>query len=41
MIDVNQTIDIVKLRFYNEWLYNNHIYDDRMVYEYREKALKK
>lgn len=28
MIDVNQTIDIVKLRFYNEWLYNNHIHEE-------------
>jgi SAM-dependent methyltransferase len=28
MIDINQTIDIVKLRFYNDWLYNNHIYDE-------------
>jgi len=28
MIDINQTIDVVKLRFYNDWLYNNHIYDE-------------
>ena len=28
MIDINQTIDIVKLRFYNDWLYNNHIYEE-------------
>lgn len=28
MIDANQTIDIIKLRFYNEWLYNAHIYDE-------------
>lgn len=28
MIDINQTIDIVKLRFYNDWLYNNHIHDE-------------
>lgn len=26
MIDANQTIDIIKLRFYNEWLYQCHIY---------------
>lgn len=26
MIDAQNTIDLVKLRFYNEWLYNNHIY---------------
>jgi SAM-dependent methyltransferase len=28
MIDANQTIDIIKLRFYNEWLYNAHLYDE-------------
>ena len=28
MIDANQTIDIIKLRFYNEWLYTSHIYDE-------------
>lgn len=28
MIDINQTIDIIKLRFYNEWLYTSHIYDE-------------
>lgn len=28
MIDINQTVDIIKLRFYNDWLYNNHIYDE-------------
>lgn len=28
LIDINQTIDIVKLRFYNDWLYNNHIYEE-------------
>jgi SAM-dependent methyltransferase len=28
MIDINQTIDIVKLRFYNDWLYNNHIHEE-------------
>lgn len=26
MIDAQNTIDLVKLRFYNDWLYNNHIY---------------
>jgi SAM-dependent methyltransferase len=28
LIDINQTIDIVKLRFYNDWLYNNHIHGE-------------
>jgi SAM-dependent methyltransferase len=28
MIDINNTLDLVKLRFYNDWLYNNHIHDE-------------
>ena len=28
MIDAQNTIDLIKLRFYNDWLYNNHIYDE-------------
>jgi SAM-dependent methyltransferase len=28
MINANQTIDVIKLRFYNEWLYTAHIYDE-------------
>ena len=28
MIDAQQTIDLIKLRFYNEWLYTAHIYDE-------------
>lgn len=28
MIDINQTLDLVKLKFYNEWLYTAHIYDE-------------
>lgn len=28
MIDAAQTIDLVKLRFYNDWLYQAHIYDE-------------
>jgi SAM-dependent methyltransferase len=28
MIDAAQTVDTVKLRFYIDWLYNNHIYDE-------------
>jgi SAM-dependent methyltransferase len=26
--DINQTLDLVKLRFYNDWLYHAHIYDE-------------
>ena len=28
IIDINQTLDLVKLKFYNEWLYTAHIYDE-------------
>lgn len=28
MIDINNTIDLIKLKFYNEWLYTAHIYDE-------------
>lgn len=28
MIDINNTLDLVKLKFYNEWLYSAHIYDE-------------
>lgn len=28
MIDINQTIDLLKIKFYNEWLYTAHIYDE-------------
>lgn len=28
MIDINKTLDLVKLRFYNDWLYNSHVYDE-------------
>jgi len=28
MIDINNTLDLVKLKFYNEWLYAAHIYDE-------------
>jgi SAM-dependent methyltransferase len=28
MLDATQTIDTLKLRFYNDWLYNAHIYDE-------------
>ncbi|CAB4153435.1 SmtA SAM-dependent methyltransferases [uncultured Caudovirales phage] len=27
-MDAKSTIDLLKLRFYNEWLYNTHIYDE-------------
>jgi SAM-dependent methyltransferase len=28
LIDINQTLDLLKLKFYNEWLYTAHIYDE-------------
>jgi len=28
MIDANRVIDTVKLKFYNEYLYTNHVYDE-------------
>jgi len=28
MIDAANTVDVVKLRFYNDWLYQAHIYDE-------------
>lgn len=28
MIDINNTLDLVKLKLYNEWLYTAHIYDE-------------
>ena len=28
MIDINNTLDLVKIKFYNEWLYTAHIYDE-------------
>jgi len=28
MIDINNTLDLVKLKFYNEWLYTAHIYEE-------------
>jgi SAM-dependent methyltransferase len=28
MVDINQTLDLVKLKFYNEWLYTAHMYDE-------------
>ena len=28
MIDINKTLDLIKLRLYNEWLYTAHIYDE-------------
>ena len=26
--DINNTLDLIKLKFYNEWLYTAHIYDE-------------
>lgn len=28
LIDINNTLDLVKLKLYNEWLYTAHIYDE-------------
>jgi SAM-dependent methyltransferase len=28
MADATQTIDLLKLRFYVDWMYNNHVYDE-------------
>jgi SAM-dependent methyltransferase len=28
MIDINKTLDLVKLKLYNEWLYTAHLYDE-------------
>jgi len=28
IIDINQTLDLVKLKLYNEWIYTAHIYDE-------------
>jgi len=28
MIDINSTLDLLKLKFYNEWIYTAHIYDE-------------
>ena len=28
LIDINNTLDLVKLKFYNEWLYSAHLYDE-------------
>lgn len=28
LIDINKTLDLIKLKFYNEWLYTAHIYEE-------------
>jgi SAM-dependent methyltransferase len=28
MIDINNTLDLIKLKFFNEWLYTAHLYDE-------------
>jgi SAM-dependent methyltransferase len=28
LIDINKTLDLVKLKFYNEWLYTAHLYEE-------------
>ena len=43
MIDINNTLDLVKLKFYNEWLYTAHIYDegDSPMHEHMTKEIVK
>jgi SAM-dependent methyltransferase len=43
MIDINNTLDLVKLKFYNEWLYTAHIYDegDSPMHEHMTKEVVK
>jgi SAM-dependent methyltransferase len=36
MIDINQTLDLIKLRMYNEWLYTAHIYAEGESQFHRE-----
>lgn len=28
MLDINNTLDLIKLKFFNEWLYTSHLYDE-------------
>ena len=28
MLDINNTLDLIKFKFYNEWLYTSHLYDE-------------
>lgn len=28
MIDINKTLDLIKFKFYNEWIYTSHLYDE-------------
>ena len=28
VIDTSKTLDLIKIKFYNEWLYATHIYDE-------------
>lgn len=28
LIDINQTLDLLKIKFYNEWLYTSHLYEE-------------
>jgi SAM-dependent methyltransferase len=44
LIDINQTLDLVKLKFYNEWLYTAHIYgegDSQMHKDLTREVVKK
>ena len=44
MIDINNTLDLIKLKFYNEWLYTAHIYqegDSQMHKDLTKKVVEK
>ena len=40
MIDINNTLDLVKLKFFNEWLYAAHLYDEGDATYHRELTTK-
>lgn len=31
IIDINKTLDLIKVKFYNEWLYANHAFDEGLA----------
>jgi SAM-dependent methyltransferase len=39
MIDINNTLDLIKLKFHNEWLYTAHLYDEPEA-EYHKELTK-
>ena len=30
MIDINKTLDLIKLKFFNEWLYTAHMVEEEL-----------